>query len=725
MSIPPATLASATPRRQNSSCDPCRRSKRRCTFPITLDSPGPACTHCQRLGHACTFEFATSRLNSKARQKQRKRRNTLENINHSKPSDRTIEPSSLGSENVFDEWLNLENDSSENDAGSPNQTYLTGDSISGPGVTIDGHRGNQITLVPRNLRKEHSSLSMSTGSLLGISRRSPIHLLNSKLDATMLEARLLQIFNSIVGGCASRYLDYNCNLYATQTRYQIEGSTSTRSTSPERNALDQSHKEHTISDSISNSRLQADEPSTPLHLNNESTAITPAIQGSSNNMTLLGSARFLDHLAGLYGNKLNSTARTQSDNALNAVLRVFALQWMPLLHSSPDTRSLSDRDSCLETYTDAWFHARSQINAIQHIRSFRVVLTILMFDGTAIPTKAHISLGGIEHEFLDMGLRTLCILNELVMQYCATLGPFSRYAALAEASLSLLRWCGYMRDLGAALTADYECKLPALFARGSDLENDELASVQPIYHGLRGLDSKVPLICHRASVQSICIWRQIVDLRGALFNLEDATSGIPTEISEAIHEVVRAVQGFHDLFQPFMHDCTECLGGLSLSSKVSVVSMITFWSFGVLVLADALLPFAEEINHFCHPGLFSELQVCRRVAISSIAHIIKNVSSLPSEASFNIQNGLNADVPLIAYHITPSLMTSALAKALEHSVDLYNTDFDEAWNDRIDAFVKGIMSLNVTIGGSQTAGVAFQSLMQRYGDIISDSWSCD
>jgi hypothetical protein len=106
--------------------------------------------------------------------------------------------------------------------------------------------------------------------------------------------------------------------------------------------------------------------------------------------------------------------------------------------------------------------------ASQHIRSFRVVLAILLFDGTAIPMKAHASLGstGIEHEFLDIGLRTLSTLDKLVIQYCATLGPFSRYAALAEASLSLVRWCGYIRDLGAALTASHECKLPAILARG-------------------------------------------------------------------------------------------------------------------------------------------------------------------------------------------------------------------------------------------------------------------
>lgn len=60
-------------RRQNSSCDPCRRSKRRCFFPIPgCDELSAACTHCRRLGHACTFDFAASRLNSRTKRRQRR-----------------------------------------------------------------------------------------------------------------------------------------------------------------------------------------------------------------------------------------------------------------------------------------------------------------------------------------------------------------------------------------------------------------------------------------------------------------------------------------------------------------------------------------------------------------------------------------------------------------------------------------------------------------------------
>ncbi|KAJ5636117.1 uncharacterized protein N7484_009430 [Penicillium longicatenatum] len=733
--MPPETLTHASPqRRQNSSCDPCRRSKRRCTFPLVmLDSSNPACTHCQRLGHTCTFNFATSRLSKKASRKQRKRPDTSDHIaSHYDIPSRTGDFGSLDGGDLFEQWLNIDNDSSYNDAESSNQNYHTGDFISGPEyASTDGYQsGNQTTLASNHLRKERSVLPLSARSLslLGVSRRSPIYLLNSKLDATILDARLARIFNIIVDGCASRYLDYNCNLYATQNRYQIEDSTtSTSSASPESEvALAESGGDLIPSDSP----RQSNASSIPPQLNAGRLSSTSADQGDAYNITLIGSARFLDHLAGLYGNKLELAARNQSDAALYAVLRVFALQWIPLPQPSSDTRPPSDRDSCLETYINAWFNARSQIMASQHIRSFRVVLAILLFDGTAIPMKAHASLGftGIEHEFLDIGLQTLSTLDKLVMQYCATLGPFSRYAALAEASLSLVRWCGYIRDLGAALTASHECKLPAILARGK---------VQPVYHDL---DSKDHSICHGATVRSFCIWRQIIDVRGALQKLDHMTSGIPNKTSEAIHEVVKAVQDFHDTYQPFMQDCTKSFESLSLARKVSIASMISFWSLGVLVLADSLLPFIEDINQFCDSSIFPQLQLCRQVAVSSMTHIIQAVSALPNEAGFNIQNSLGSETPIIAYHVTPSLMTSALAKAVEHSIDLHvmnaysledpivETNFlgyDDAGNGRIDALIKALLSLDVSIGGSQTAGVAFQSLMETYGDIISEYWSCD
>lgn len=61
-------------------------------------------------------------------------------------------------------------------------------------------------------------------SFAGCSLNSPIRLLNSKLDATILDERLTRIYDTIISGCASRFADYNCNLYATDTCYKLEGA---------------------------------------------------------------------------------------------------------------------------------------------------------------------------------------------------------------------------------------------------------------------------------------------------------------------------------------------------------------------------------------------------------------------------------------------------------------------------------------------------------------------
>jgi len=158
---------------------------------------------------------------------------------------------------------------------------------------------------------------------------------------------------------------------------------------------------------------------------------------------------------------------------------------------------------------------------------------------------------------------------------------------------------------------------------------------------------------------------------------------------------------------------------------------MAFWDLGVLIFAEVLQPVTD--NH-----LTLEMQSYRQAATASIAQTIEHVLKLPIEEAFNLQNGLSADVPLIAYHVTPSLMAAALEKAVEHiiliqtslshdreSAGIAGDPGHEIWAHQIDCLMKGLLSLNVTVGGSQTAGVAFQSLMRNYGDIISECWTSD
>lgn len=120
-------------------------------------------------------------------------------------------------------------------------------------------------------------------------------------------------------------------------------------------------------------------------------------------------------------------------------------------------------DISRNAFFDSWFTAREVLRNAQSIQSFRTVYAILLFDGIAVPAKASAESA---HEFLDIGLRNLCSLDALVRQYCTNLAAHSTYSGALEASLTVVRWGGYIRDIGASLTTDRRCLLPAIAGYG-------------------------------------------------------------------------------------------------------------------------------------------------------------------------------------------------------------------------------------------------------------------
>ena len=89
----------------------------------------------------------------------------------------------------------------------------------------------------------------------------------------------------------------------------------------------------------------------------------------------------------------------KSDRALKAALRVFALQWLPIVNSEEahwtafnDTsianphEETQHRKGFCQVYKDAWHQARLLINEASSVRSFRVVFATFLFDGTVLRT---------------------------------------------------------------------------------------------------------------------------------------------------------------------------------------------------------------------------------------------------------------------------------------------------------------------------------------------------
>lgn len=478
-----AFRSSAQPqRRQNSSCDPCRRSKRRCFFPQDgLRDASGSCTHCRRLGHACTFDFAASQQSSRPRKRQRR---------HPPRSNQCADQSDIYSQNAASDmfadlvdytpqagcvdgqdelgsWLNLDADYCFGDSFvSPftGETSTIQNTVYRPGSSAISETGNERG-ISRLSDRSHAKQSFSyrADAIFGSTINSPVYLLNSKMDTGILDERLIRIFDTIVTGSATRFLDYDCNLYATGSRYQIGNSSSESSqqSSPAGiNVL--------MNGTIAESPIMSPQTSTNASLDHpqgDGEAMTHGLIPTRDDdfkMTLLGCARFLDHFGDLYGNRLSPAERMKSDAALKSTCRAFALQWLP--NDSSDGAQ-AGRNTSLDIYTDAWYRARSSLNDAHSVRSFRVVFACLMFNGIVIPKSAQSH--AVAHEFLDTGLQKLCDLDGLVKQFCTTLGSFSKYAALTEASLSLVRWCGYLRDTGAALLGDHQCKLPDPFVHSN------------------------------------------------------------------------------------------------------------------------------------------------------------------------------------------------------------------------------------------------------------------
>lgn len=163
------------------------------------------------------------------------------------------------------------------------------------------------------------------------------------------------------------------------------------------------------------------------------------------------------------------------------------------------------------------------------------------------------------------------------------------------------------------------------------------------------------------------------------------------------------------------------------------------WELGILAFIEKVKPALNKLDPSSKHLIMSKIENHQQEATSSMTQTVESVLALPTEEAFNLQNGLSADVPIISYHITPSLIATTIKKSIENIIDrqlhragdqnISHSEVQEIplgeWQRQIDILMKGLVALDVTVGGSQTAGVALQALLRKYGDIMSECWSCD
>ncbi|KAL2698389.1 hypothetical protein AAEP93_011099 [Penicillium crustosum] len=738
------------PRRQNTSCDPCRRSKRRCVVQSDPDGiPDAICANCRRLKRECTFEFAIAQSNPFSRKRQRR--------DYGEPSlstaqneyndfDTTTEAAAVSPGNRFDAtsiaeqdvlaaWLNLDYDEIVADSANSFPTNLEPSNSftalrSEDKAPEESQSDSQLTVITPQLTHFRGGQNLESNShrpTVGLSFDSPIYLLNSGIDAKIFGDRLARIYEAIATASASRFLDYDCNLYATKSRYRLgeSDSGSSNGSAPTSSAMD------------------------PITISPRF-ALPVSSQAMPYEISLLGSVRFLDHLGDLYGNRLNSAARKKSDETFKAVLRAFSMQWLP---SSPSpsfaTCSASGHfqrnsksgeagdDSPLNAFIDAWVRARSLLNDAHDVRSFRVVLATLMFVGIVTPTKIIEREDPVPNHFLDTALQKLSYLDGLVTQYCANLGPSSTYGALAEATLSIVRWTAYIRDTGAALAMDRQCKLPDLWGTTTVLSDKEAVAALAVSQSILELDINVQPICRKASAETFIVWRQIINIKTVANQAYGTINEQSSPTIQALNLGVAAVRDFSHSFQPFILHCIRNFHCLSTCPRISLVSLVMFWNLGIFLLVEVFKKVIKDLDPSVEQDVGPSVREYQRDAASCVSQAVECVLNLPAEEAFNLQNGLGAEVPLTAYHVTPSLTVTALQKAIESVIDLQlrsssdDASSDDAqflipdgvWDRQLDILLKGLMSLDVTIGGSQTVSVALGGLMHKHGDILSECWT--
>ncbi|RAH78177.1 hypothetical protein BO86DRAFT_391993 [Aspergillus japonicus CBS 114.51] len=729
-------------RRQNTSCDPCRRSKRRCVL-LSLTDGGSAsvCTNCKRLKHHCTFDFIKS-----VSSRPRKRKGAagvgaqLLHLNQSQvlnPRDGALTNGlgddfelSIGTdEEDFTSWLNFDMELSQSTSTDIYDPF-SASSLDSSRTVEALHEPSLPSPSVSSRADQHSLPAKPQSMLVGRSRNSPIHLLNSKLEATVLDECLASIYNAIVRDSASRFIDYECNLSASGRPYYLESRFSDQA------ELGGANK-------------------------NLSSQLSATREIRHPRMTMLGAVRFLDHFSHLYGNKLSTAARKQSDTVLKAVLRVFSLQWLPTSEGVSPVGQHAGRDVLTDTFYDSWMEARSLIQGSLPVLSFRVVCAILLFDGIVMPSQAYGRPDGTAarmHEFLDTGLQKLSRLDDLVRKYCCQLGPASLYGTLLHSSLDIIRWGGYIRDIGAALFTDHRCKLPELLVHRIENDSTLPPSINHIYPS--DLDASIPRIYRTAVARAFAIWRMMIKVKdlvppNSTINIKHP---LPPTTWEIIASTMTAVDDYNYTLRPFMSHCMENYAHLSTESKIYALSVLTFWDLGTLIFGQTLTAILHQpsLNHdspLSLPIAESQIRALQKTAVISIAQAIECSLTHPvTHDTFNLQNGLSADLPLTAYHITPTLMVTALRLAIEIGIELWlgdsgsgsayqaaiiggggveddndddDDDDDNVWQKRVDVLVKGLLSLEVTIGGSQAVGPVLEGLLRRYGDVVSECWSCE
>lgn len=450
------------------------------------------CLNCLHLGRECTFEFVASRLNQRRTEISCPAVSPQEifivqdaESSHEHRATAAVTESEYqldGSAPGQGAWPAFP------DLGFPGDNMFLGNLasewaqlMSGVGVPVDNAINYTAPVSDKTaISNDTQSSRPSTGRalspvftkrVLGPWRGSPIHLLNSSMELHLVNQNLGEVYGSMMSGITTRYLDYNCNLFAGSYRYSFDADCAEVLGSKQ-------DTDHMLAKNRMPTWKRSSTGTRTVTLQNPGFSLE-GLASQINKVTMLGIARFLDNFGSLYGNLLEPKRRKQDEFTLTATLQAFSLQFAPAPQkegrkfterktfkcvpdmSTVDSTAGTGYSKSPHVFAAAWRNAYELLVASMDTRSFVHLYAVFLFQMTTVPPEATLS-KSFDVSPLDIADLALCQMQELhglIDDYCENLDARSTYRFLLDSSLRIFNWYAYLRDTIASMLHPKACIL--------------------------------------------------------------------------------------------------------------------------------------------------------------------------------------------------------------------------------------------------------------------------
>ncbi|KAK4949767.1 hypothetical protein LTR10_011609 [Elasticomyces elasticus] len=602
------------------------------------------------------------------------------------------------------------------------------------------------TAISKSTQISRQSIGFSpahTKGVLGPWRGSPIHLLNSSMELHLVNQNLGEVYECMMSGITTRYLDYNCNLYAGSYRYSFDADCA--EIRPSKQVTD-----HALARTRTPTWKRSSSGARTVTSQNPGYTLED-LASQINKVTMIGIARFLDNFGSLYGNVLEPKRRKQDERTLTATLQAFSLQFAPApqkeiqkfavrraFDSVPDMQTADlnaggGYSKSPHVFAAAWFNAYELLVASMETRSFIHLYAVFLFQMTTVPPEAMSGrrLNVSPLDIADLALYQMQELHGLIDDYCANLEPRSIYRFLLHSSLRIFNWYAYLRDTIASMLHPRACIL-----EDAPLKLKGKHGKEPRTEQVAAFDQEVAATCQNAAGDLFHVFRQVIHLRQS--TTKTSTPLDVCNLRSLVQQSSKLVDEYTSAYGTWLEHCTISFYRLSEKSKLSCGFLLLFWNLSVFCFVEHLHAAADILPLEERPPILDNARKLQKSAVRSVLATAQRIVNVSATGEFKLLNSIQLQLQFICHHANTSLVVLALTKAIEHTIDLNLNDsaedrerfepatFDDdptSWMGSMKPLLTCLVNLETTVSGLHTARPALNDLMRHYGDILMDCWS--